>query len=63
MQLNYLLLIFFSTIVLANAKPQDAYKRDADAEPQRSYKRDADAEPQRSYKRDANAEPQDFWDA
>ncbi|RGB38603.1 hypothetical protein C1646_812511 [Rhizophagus diaphanus] len=50
MQLNYLLLIFVSTIVLANAKPQDAFKRDADAEPQRLYKRDADAEPQGLWK-------------
>ncbi|PKY62327.1 hypothetical protein RhiirA4_488612 [Rhizophagus irregularis] len=51
MQLNYLLLIFVSTIVLANAKPQGSYyKRDADAETQGSFKRDADAEPQGSWK-------------
>ncbi|PKY49099.1 hypothetical protein RhiirA4_464929 [Rhizophagus irregularis] len=44
MQLKYLLLIFVFTIVLANAEPQDAFKRDAEpiAESQDLYKRDAD---------------------
>ncbi|EXX66622.1 hypothetical protein RirG_122040 [Rhizophagus irregularis DAOM 197198w] len=56
MKFKYFLLIFVITIVLADAAPAVAFKRDADAAPGVGFKRDADAAPV-EYKRDADAAP------